>query len=313
MLRKLGLPDSSYQFESDSAKNETSVTLDIPLDTVTDKQAGILSSEIVRDMDGMPAFPENISKLQRMISDVNVDFGSVADVFQTDPALTADLLKVVNSAQYMIPKRVSNITNALSLIGIKGIKNLLYAFGTQQILDKNFGKYEALWEDAYRTASYAFNLARELRQNGLRDDAYIGGILHDMGKIMIYHSHRGLLEKLNAHSARIGADAGTLEKLVLGDTHARVGAEISKKWNFPEIFTAVIRYHHSPLLAPDAFQDIVGLVYLAVMLGETPAPGGYYENLEKSILSRFCIADEKQILSLKGKLELLYQQQKTKV
>jgi HD-like signal output (HDOD) protein len=313
MLRKLGLGDDAYRFDSDEQKNETTVTLDIPLDTVTDKQAGKLSETIIREIDTLPAFPENITKLQRMISDENVDFGSVADVFQTDPALTADLLKVVNSAQYMIPKRVSNITNALSLIGIKGIKNLLYAFGTQQIMNRNFGKYEALWEDAYRTASYAFNLARELRMNALRDDAYIGGILHDMGKIMIFHAHRGLLESLNAHSRAIGADENTLERLALGDSHARIGAEISKRWNFPDVFTAVIRFHHTPLLAPDEFQDIVALVYLAVMMGEPDQAEPLFHRIEKEVLERFGILNEAKLLDLKQKVESLYHEQKTKV
>ena len=313
MLRRLGLDESSYDFYSDEEKSETVVRIEIPLDTITDKQTELISDEIVKEIDSLPIFPENISKLQKMITHENIDFGRIAEVIQSDPALTADLLKIVNSAQYMIPQKVSNITNALSLIGMKGLKNLLYSFGTQDIFEKNYGRYDKLWEHAFCCASYSYNLAKEFKLNNLRDDAYIGGILHDMGKIIIYEVHPDLLEIIKSHCGSIGVEDNIMEKLALGSSHSKIGADISRKWNFPDNLTSIIKYHHRPLLAPDKDKDIVAVVYLANILTRIKDSRFIYSSIDPLILSRFHIQSEKEVLDLEKKLDYLYQQQKSKV
>ena len=68
--------------------------------------------------------------LQRLIADPNSDITDIAREISVDPSMTADLLKLVNSAQFMLPKRVDNIVEAVKLVGTKGVRNLLYSYGT---------------------------------------------------------------------------------------------------------------------------------------------------------------------------------------
>jgi len=71
---------------------------------------------------------------------------TVAKTIQQDPAFTAELLKIVNSSQYMLQKKVSDITSACSLLGVKGLKSLLYTYGTKSTLSKKYGNILELWE-----------------------------------------------------------------------------------------------------------------------------------------------------------------------
>ena len=131
--------------------------------------------------------------LQKLITDPDSEITDIARQISMDPSLTADLLKVVNSAQFMLPKRVDNIVEAVKLVGLRGIRNLLYSYGTQKLLQG-----QQSWRDhSYLTAFYAYNLAKSLRKKDILDDAYVGGILHDMGKIVFSDVHPQLLEKIN--------------------------------------------------------------------------------------------------------------------
>lgn len=312
MMRRLGLTLDDYQFMPDRGRNETAVRVTVPVNIVTLRQADRVADVILSALESLPGFPENISRLQRLIADENVDFAKVAAIIQSDPALTADLLRLVNSAQYMLPKKVSSITNALSLIGIRGIKNLLYSFGTQQLFEKNLGRFDSLWEHAFRTASYAYNLARETRFKALCDDAYLGGVLHDMGKILVYHVRPGLLPAIREHCGGRIDSGSLLETLALGATHARIGGDIAAKWNFPDFLISVIQFHHAPLLAKDADREITALVYLANMICHLVDKEICVESLDGNVLEMLGIGHE-SMPALMNKLDGLYKEQKNKM
>ncbi|MBN2049355.1 MAG: HDOD domain-containing protein, partial [Spirochaetales bacterium] len=169
MLKKMGLDEDS--FDIDVEEGETVAKLTIPFSKIHVENLDELSKEIVDQIHELPQFPENIVTLQRLIGDPDSEITEIARQISTDPSLTADLLRTVNSAQFMLPKRVDNIVEAVKLVGLRGIKNLLYSCGTQKILD---GEQKWLWNHSYRTAFYAYSLARNFkRKKDLLDDAYV--------------------------------------------------------------------------------------------------------------------------------------------
>ena len=197
--------------------------------------------------------------------------------------MTADLLKLVNSAAYMMAKKVDNIVDAVKLVGLRGIKNLLYSYGTLKILDDGAADKKKLWDHSYRTAYYAYNLAKNFKANvkGLLDDAYVGGMLHDMGKIIFSSVHPDLLDKIRGFCKDKEIPSDTFEGIVGGMNHAEIGARIAEKWNFPESLVAAIRYHHEPSLesrASSATSSIV--VYLANVFCEYETGNILYEQIE---------------------------------
>ena len=301
MLKKMGLSDDAFVLKT--KEKYTVASISIPLDQTMVENIKVLSSEIVESIESLPQFPENILHIQRLINDPTSDMPTIARQISIDPALTADLLKIVNSAQYMLAKKVDNISEAVKMIGIKGIKNLLYSYGTQKILGDDTVDKKKLWEHSYRTAFYAYNLVKNFKNdNNLLDDVYIGGILHDMGKIIFSNVHPDLLNKIKGFCTDKNVPAATFEDLSAGMNHAELGALIAEKWNFPERLVAAIRYHHDPEAAPDDCKDLVDTVYLANMFCEYESGNVNFDQLETSSLENFKLKNKKQVDTLLERL-----------
>jgi putative nucleotidyltransferase with HDIG domain len=221
-----------------------------------------------------------------------------------DPALTADLLKLVNSAQFMLPKRVDNIVEAVKLVGLRGLKNLLYQQGTQMLLDKG---QRWLWDHSYKAALYAYTLARLFRRKrDTLDDVYVGGILHDMGKIIFSSVHPHLLDKITNFCNARGIDRDLMEDLSAGLNHAEIGALIAEKWNFPDVLIHTIRYHHEPYSTKDEFRDVVYTVYLANAMCDLEKGAMVFEQIDRDVLGSFNIKTESQFDQIHERLKTAF-------
>jgi len=221
---------------------------------------------------------------------------SIARQISMDPALTADLLKIVNSAQYMLAKKVDSISDAVKMIGIKGIRNLLYSYGTQKVLGDDTIDKKKLWDHSYRTAFYAYNLVKNFKNDSsILDDVYVGGILHDMGKIIFSNVHPDLLGKIKGFCNEKNLPASTFEDLSAGMNHAELGALIAEKWNFPDRLVAAIRFHHDPESVEGECKNLVDAVYLANMFCEYENNNINYDQIESSVLENYKFKNKKQV------------------
>ena len=311
MLKKMGLDEDCFDIQG--TDKETVAKIMIPLAQTHVDSLSFLSTAIVDNVNSLPQFPENIMMIQKMISDPDTEMADIAQKISMDPALTADLLKVVNSAQYMLVKKVDNISDAVKMVGMRGIKNLLYSYGTQKILGDDTHEKKILWEHSYKTAFYAYNLAKNFRKNQeLLDDVYVGGILHDMGKIIFSSVHPELLEKIKKVSTEKNFSASVFEDLAAGMNHAEIGALIAEKWNFPDDLVYAIRYHHDPSSAPVEYRDLIYAVYIANMFCELEAGNFYFEQFEPEILEAFGIRTKKQVDSLLERFSQGYKQDSKK-
>jgi putative nucleotidyltransferase with HDIG domain len=291
MLKKIGLDEDS--FDIDVEDGETVARISLPFSEIHAENLEALSAEIVKEINELPQFPDNIIQLQKLINDPDSEISSIARQISTDPSLTADLLKVVNSAQFMLPKRVDNIIEAVKLVGLRGLKNLLYSYGTQQILNQQM---KWLWNHSYKTAFYAYNLARNFkRKKDLLDDVYVGGILHDMGKIIFSEVHPHLLEKISGFCDERNINRELFEDLSAGLNHAEIGGLIAEKWNFPPVLIEAIRYHHEPLDCDPLMQDVVYTVYLANALVNIEDGEFSYDQLNQEVLESYGIKNEEQV------------------
>ena len=301
MMKKIGLDDECFTFKTTDKFTVTSIS--IPLDQAMIENMSVLSEEIVENINSLPQFPENIMLVQKLIANPDSDMQSIARQISMDPALTADLLKIVNSAQYMLSKKVDNISEAVKMVGIKGIKNLLYSYGTQKVLGDDTIDKKKLWEHSYKTAFYAYNLVKNFKKDAtLLDDVYVGGILHDMGKIIFSNVHPELLEKIKGFCTDKNLPSSTFENLSAGMNHAELGALIAEKWNFPDRLIMAIRYHHDPDAAPEEYKDLVDAVYLANMFCEYENEVVTFDQFEQSSLDNFGLQSKKQIDTLLERL-----------
>jgi putative nucleotidyltransferase with HDIG domain len=309
MLKKIGLDDEHFNFNS--TDKYTSAAISIPLDKTTVENISVLSDEIVNNINELPQFPENIMFIEKLIADPSTDMAVIAKQISIDPALTADLLKTVNSAQYMLSKKVDSITEAVNIVGINSIKNLLYSYGTVEVLGDDTTAKKLLWDHSYKTAFYAYNLAKNFKSDrNLLDDVYVGGILHDMGKIIFSNVHPELLEKIKVISTDKNIPSSTFENLSTGMNHAELGAMIAEKWNFPERLVGSIRYHHTPGDAPAELKNIVDAVYIANMFCEYENGNAAFEQFDPVPLENYGINDKDQLETLIKKFSSSFKKEK---
>ena len=297
MLKKMGLDEDCFDILV--SEKETIARLIIPLDQARIETMSALSNTIVDSINSLPQFPDHIQMLQELIVDPKSEMAEIGRQISMDPALTADLLKIVNSAKYMPVKKTDSISEAVRMVGMQGIKNLLFSYSSQKTPGDDTAHKKELWKHSYKTAFFAFNLVRNFRHNReLLDDAYVGGILHDMGKIVFSAVRPDLSDKIKNFCYEKKLPISTLEDLSSGMNHAEIGALIAEKWNFPDRLVACIRYHHDPASAPKECKDLVNVVYLANMLCELETGNVNFEQIEPSVLDSLDITSEKQLNTL---------------
>ena len=307
MLKKMGLDEEA--FELDFRNGETIAQISIPLSEVRLERVQMLTQAVVSEVNTLPQFPENLIILQKLISDPESDIHDIARSVSTDPSLTADLLKQVNSALYMLPKKIDNIVEAVKLVGMRGLRNLLYRYGSQKIMEKKYSQMRELWRHSYTVAFFAYNLAkRARRRNEVLDDVYVGGILHDLGKIVANSLHPDLLDKIKRFCGEKDIPESMLEDFAVGLNHAEIGAMIAHNWNFPEQLVAAIRYHHEPVECPAEYQEVVGIVYLANCFHNLDTGTYGFDQVDPTVLKRYNLNTEAEVRALIADLHRSFQE-----
>jgi putative nucleotidyltransferase with HDIG domain len=264
MLKKLGLDEDA--FDIDVENNETIARLAIPMDNTKVEHLSKMSEELVSHIQSLPQFPESIMELRTLLEDPEAEVAAIARSLSKDPGLTADLLKTVNSARYMLPRKMDNVVEAVKVVGLRGLRQMLFSYGTQRVLGDGEDNHVSrdLWDHSQRTAFYAYGIARHIsKRKDILDDVYVGGILHDMGKIVFSNMHPDTVEQIRTFSLKRGIPSSLFEEMSNGIDHAEVGAQLAQRWNFPDVLVQTIRHHHAPLKAQPQYRDVVATVYLA--------------------------------------------------
>jgi putative nucleotidyltransferase with HDIG domain len=308
-LKRLGLGEEAFSIEARDGTTIASVL--IPMNRVHLEKINVLTQAIARDVDSLPHFPEVVLEVIKLTEDPKATVTRISTRIAMDPALTADLLKLVNSAFYMLPHRVNNILQGVKIVGMKGLRNLLYSYGAMKIMREQYAEMKTLWDHSYQVALYAFLLARSFKPQGdLMDDAYISGILHDLGQIIVTYLHPEAMEQMTRFCKEKDIPPRILERFSFGLNHAEIGALIARKWNFPDQLVYGIKHHHDPLSAPAQYREVVSCVYLANAMSDLERRYVTYEQLERPILSEFGIDTEEKLMKILQRLQKSFEQRK---
>lgn len=301
MLKKIGLDEDCFDLSVKG--NETIARIVIPLAQIHLENVSALSIKIASSVSSLPQFPEHVLEMRKLLDDENVTMAEISKRMSSDPALAAGLLKTVNSARYMIGRRVNNLLDAVNIVGIKGIRNLLYSYETQRILGHDTEEKKRLWAHSHKAAFYAYQLAKNL---GLKqeviDDVYVSSLLHDIGKIVLSNIHPKLLEKIQRFAHARSIPCATFEDISSGLNHAEIGALVAENWNFPDSMVMAIRYHHNPQITPKGHQRLVQIVYLANMLCEYESADVTFEQFDLDALGSFDVSSKEELDALAARL-----------
>lgn len=297
MLKKAGLNDDNYQVFVEGG--ETITRIIIPMDTQIEEQVASLTKEIIEYIDTLPKFPENIAEIEKLLNDPDSKMSAIAAHISNDVALTTDLLKLVNSAAFSLAKKCTSITEAVKMIGIRGIKNLLFSVGTLQILGHMSDEQKNLWDHSYKVAFYSYNLARNfLHDRIVTEDAYVCGLLHDLGKIIFSALYPETLAKMEELKHRHNIPDKLYNALLSGMNHPDIGAALAEKWNFPPALIAAIKHHHSIETAPEEYRMLASTVSLADMLVHFSEGGLEFYQINPELLAKFKITNEAHLTKI---------------
>lgn len=302
MLRKIGLTDDNYQVLCENGETINRITL--PINEELKENIDHLSEKLVQLIDSLPQFPENIAHINSILSNNDTKLSEIASVISTDVALSADLLRMVNSAAFSLQTSCHSITDAVKFVGTRGIRNLLFSLGSMKNLGNSSAEQRKLWNHSYKVAFYSYNIARNFfpQDKSVIEDSYVCGLLHDMGKIVFDVAHPKILDDFKKSIQEKTIDTIVLEKIIAGQNHAEIGSLIAQKWDFPEIVKNTIKYHHSPEYAPVEVKKLTTVVYFANMLANYQDKIVEYYQFDLNILSVFGIEEEKQLKKIADKL-----------
>ena len=307
MLQKIGMTKENFQIITNDTETITRITL--PISEETQKEINTISEEFSNAIQDLPQFPQNIERLNKLLDSDDSKISEIANQISNDVALTGELLKTVNSAAFSLHTPCSNITDAVKMIGTKGVKNMLYSIGSLNIFAAQTKKNEDLWKHSYQVAFYSYNLAKNFCKidNSVVEDSFVCGLLHDMGKIIFETNCPEYIENVKKICKDKIASLDLFEKIISGVNHGEIGAKIAEKWNFPESIINVIRFHHSPENAPESTKKLATIIYIADLMVHYHNSDIQYCQIDKNILGKFNITCENQFQQIADKLKTVFE------
>ncbi len=207
----------------------------------------------------LPTVPSVVQELIASFDRDDIDVASLAAKVSKDQVISAKVLRLANTAHFGSPRQISSIEDAVIVLGFDKLRTLVIASGIagMAIPIPAFDKVH-YWRYSLNVANTAKLLAKMARQNG--EVAFTAGLLHSIGQLLIHiaaPADAAAVEKLVAS----GASRTASEMNTFGFNHAEVGAELARRWNFPQLIQDAIRYHNEPL-KQEPVQPMAALVHL---------------------------------------------------
>lgn len=207
--------------------------------------------DLMRVLDGirdLPTLPTSYFKISKLLQDVNTPSREVYRVLESDQAVASKVLRLVNSSFFGFSRRVTQISQAVRLLGYTTIRNAVLSISvfdsfpskTTQFFDRR-----EFWRHTIATAIVSRQLARRLKA-GQEDDAFVGGILHDVGKLVLDQCLPEEFRKILAYVQDNNVSMVEAEREVFGATHTEIGEYLLEKWKLPNSLIEVVALHHTP-------------------------------------------------------------------
>jgi putative nucleotidyltransferase with HDIG domain len=234
---------------------------------VTVENQGILLR--LEKVENLPTLPVMVQQIQKLIASPNSSMAQIGAVIARDQAITARVIRLINSAFYGLGSRITSIPQAIVLLGLNTVKNLItgvsvvkmfYGSGSASLFDR-----EQFWLHSMACAMGTRMLAKNLGRKE-PEDYFLAGLLHDIGVVVLdQYFHEEFIAVLQ-RAARERIDYYAAETAVLETTHGQVGEAVALKWRIPAFLIHAIRNHHEPFAVDgdaEVNRDIIAMVHIA--------------------------------------------------
>ncbi len=221
-----------------------------------------LKETILSKLRDLPTLPDVANKVMEIASNPRSSAADMGKVISQDQSLTARILRLVNSAYYGFPRKISTVTQAVVILGFRTVRDLVLSISVSELFKgkKQAGMdVEALWLHNLGVAVTSKILAQRIDYDQ-PDEAFTAGLLHDLGKLVLIKFMPKDYEKVATIAKNGGKWIRDVEEGILGVDHAVVGKWVAEKWKFPPQLTHAILMHHQPQ-AENEYPELVSIVH----------------------------------------------------
>jgi putative nucleotidyltransferase with HDIG domain len=215
----------------------------------------------------LPPAPRLLPRLLTLLRQTDINVSKVVEVITFDQSLTANVLKMCNSAYIGAASPADNLDEAVTRLGFDNVYCLVAAVSARRVMSPALRGYDLdeveLWKHSVATA-----LAAQLMARDKGDDeavAFTAGLLHDVGKVILPQALEQTYRLVVAESRSNQSSLLETETKLLGVNHAEIGGRLLERWEFPANLIAAVSFHHKPVDAKP-HDRLAAYVYLGNMI-----------------------------------------------
>ncbi len=199
------------------------------------------------DQRDVPPFSRAAARLLQALGQVEIDFAEIAQIISSDAGLAARVLRIVNSAYFGIPKEITNVRQAITLLGLSRIRSLTLGLSAIQSLpaQEEFDA-SAFWQDSLQKGIFAEVACKRLGWSG-SGEAFTGALLQNLAMPILLTRWAKHYRHVFEAAQTADEDLAKAEDRELSWNHAQAGAWIARNWRFPDVLVCCIGLHHAHL------------------------------------------------------------------
>ncbi len=242
---------------------------------------------LVTDMRSLAPFPHVATTVLSLASQPGVVPEQLIAVIQTDPGLTAKVLKLCNSAYYGFQREIASLEEAGNMVGVRTLTNLVLTSCSSRYFQEQSAASEDAWQGSVGAAGATPRVAQVVGRVE-PERAYTSGLLLNVGELVLAQLSDEERERVEAE-VQAGRSRVQAERVILGMSHAEVGARLVTRWMLPEVLIDTIRHHHAPERA-ERNPLLTATVHLGEALAESLA-GEDDASAAESFGARYGVSD----------------------
>lgn len=213
--------------------------------------------------EGLPTLPAYVFELSTLLTADPVNLKRVNQIIRTDPSLTAQVLRLCNSALFALPRKLTTIEQAVMMLGTERLRTLVLTCSMVEFLGPKVPAtaIRSFWQHSLLTALLTDHIAQQI---GRRDTEfpYLAGLLHDIGILPLLTLATREKSKWPVETLEKIGESNDVQKELFGVDHCQVGSWLGVAWNFAPVLVEVFEHHHDPARAVHDAQ-LVSMVAVA--------------------------------------------------
>jgi len=235
----------------------------------------MIKTSIADRVEDLPMLSNTFNEMSRIADDPRSTSREISTIVERDQVITTKLLRLINSAFYGIPRRITKLEQAITLLGTSAVKNLILAGSVFQAFGGSTD-LRGLWVHAFAVATGAKIIGQKVNYREI-EELFICGLIHDIGKLVEYLVEPDAVSAVREKCLSEKLFFWQAEEELFETGHERIGQRLLTRWKLPDKYCKVVAFHHRPHAKRDYALETAA-VYTADALARSLDLGDSWDN-----------------------------------